>query len=514
MKAGKVYLVGAGPGDPDLISVKGARCLKQAEVVVYDRLANESLLALAPANAERIDVGKTAGDHTMPQHEINKLLAAKGKEGKLVVRLKGGDPFVLGRGGEEAEVLVEEGVPFEIVPGITSAIAVPAYAGIPVTHRGLASSFAVITGHEDPSKTSSSINWEKLATAVDTLVFLMGLQNLAEITSKLLEHGRPATTPVAVISEGTHPEQDSVSGTLKNIVDRVKKHPLPSPAIIVVGKVVSMREKIAWFDNRPLFGKRILVTRAGHQAGTLSQLLAERGAQPVELPAIDIQPVIDNEDLDRAISNLKNYHWLIFTSSNAIDAFWQRLDKLKKDSRVLNGLKIIAIGPATSQALETRGIIPDLVPQVHTNEGIIAELKAKNITEQRFLLPRADIADKELVEALGRLGASVDNIAVYQTVPATAAIAQAKEMLGKGKVDVITFTSSSTVSNLVAAFKGKPLDLKGAKIACIGPKTAETAVKAGLKVDIMAEEQTINGLVTALEEYFRKNSSRVKSKEL
>ena len=509
IKTGKVYLVGAGPGDPDLISVKGARCLKQAEVVVYDRLANESLLALAPPQAERIDVGKAAGDHTMPQHEINKLLAAKAKEGKLVVRLKGGDPFVLGRGGEEAEVLVEEGVPFEVVPGITSAIAVPAYAGIPVTHRGLASSFAVITGHEDPTKASSSIDWEKLATAVDTLVFLMGLQNLAEITAKLLEHGRPATTPVAVISEGTHPQQATVSGTLKNIVDKVKKHPLPSPAIIVVGKVVRLREKIAWFDNRPLFGKRILVTRAGRQASALSQLLAERGAQPIELPAIDIQPLKDNKELDKAIASLKDYHWLIFTSANAVSAFWQRLDKLKMDSRILSGLEIGAIGPATAQALEARGIIPDFIPQIHTNEGIIAELKKsfpKGRTGQRFLLPRADIADKELVKGLTQLGAFVDDIAVYQTVPAIAAIAETKKMLTEGKIDVITFTSSSTVSNLVGAFKGEQLTLNGAKIACIGPKTAETALKAGLKVDIMPEEQTIPGLVTAIEEYFKKEN--------
>lgn len=506
MKTGKVYLVGAGPGDPDLISVKGLRCLTQAEVVVYDRLANELLLSMAPPQAERIDVGKAAGDHTMPQNEINKLLAAKAKEGKIVVRLKGGDPFVLGRGGEEAEVLVQEGVPFEVVPGITSAIAVPAYAGIPVTHRGLASSFAVVTGHEEPSKASSSINWEKLATGVDTLIFLMGMGNLPEIAAKLTEFGRPATTPVAVISEGTRPEQAAVTGTLKTIVEKVKKHKLGSPAIIVVGKVVRMREKIAWFDNRPLFGRRILVTRAGHQASTLSQLLAERGAQPVELPAIEIQPLEDTKELDRAITNLKEYQWLIFTSTNAVSAFWLGLAKLKRDSRALGGLKIGAIGPATAQALEAKGVIPDFIPQVHTNEGCIDALKTQNVKGQRFLLPRADIADEALVAGITKLGARVDNIAVYRTVPATEGIAQAKAMLLGGKIDVITFTSSSAVSNLVAAFKGETVSVNGAKIACIGPKTAETAVKAGLKVDIMPQEQTIPGLVTAIEEYFQKNT--------
>ena len=503
MKTGKVYLVGAGPGDPDLISVKGARCLRQADVVVYDRLANESLLALAPPQAEKIDVGKTAGDHTMPQGEINLLLAAKAKEGKTVVRLKGGDPFVLGRGGEEAEVLVKEGVPFEVVPGITSAIAVPAYAGIPVTHRGLASSFAVVTGHEDPTKPDSSIDWEKLATGVDTLVFLMGLGNLPEIAAKLVEFGRPPTTPVAVISRGTYPEQAVVSGTLKTIVKRVKDNPLPTPAITVVGEVAGMREKIAWFDNRPLFGKRILVTRASQQAGTLSQLLAERGAQAIELPAIDIKPIENNKELNKAVSNLKDYQWLIFTSTNAIIAFWQQMGKMKKDTRILSGLRIIAIGPATAQALEAKGIIPDFIPEIHTNEGLVSGLKKQKINGQRFLLPRAEIADNALVEGIISLGASVDNIPVYQTLPATAAMAQAKEMLLKGKIDVITFTSSSTVSNLVSALEGDLSPVKKVKIACIGPKTAETAVKAGLKVDIMPQEQTIPGLVAAIEEYFK-----------
>ncbi len=506
MKVGKVYLVGAGPGDPGLISVKGAGCLKNADVVVYDRLLDEHLLDTGSSGAERIYVGKTAGKHTKPQDEINQLLVTKAKEGKTVVRLKGGDPFVLGRGGEEAEVLVQNSIPFEVVPGITSAVAVPAYAGIPVTHRGMASSFAVITGHEDSGKIDSSINWEKLATGVDTLIFLMGRKNLPKIVAKLTKYGRPPTTPVAVIKEGTRPEQETVIGNLEDIVSKVQAHHLAAPVVIVVGDVVRLEEKLRWFDNRPLFGKRILVTRARRQASILSRLLAERGAQPIELPAIDIQTVTDSRELDQAISNLKYYHWIIFTSVNGVAAFWQRLHSLKSNSRALSGLRIGAIGPATAQALETEGIIPDYVPEVYTSEGIIAGLKNQNIVGQRFLLPRADIADKELVRGICQLGASVHEVTAYQTLAATEAINQAKQMIISDRVDVITFTSSSTVSNLMAAFGEEPLAISGVKIACIGPKTAETATRSGLSVDIIAKEQTMPGLVTAVEEYLRKEA--------
>ena len=504
MKVGKVYLVGAGPGDPGLISVKGLECLKKAEVIIYDRLLDERLLDSAPPTAERIYVGKTAGEHTKPQAEINLLLVEKAREGKTVVRLKGGDPFVLGRGGEEAEVLVQKHIPFEVVPGITSAVAVPAYAGIPVTHRRLASSFAVITGHEDPIKDSSSINWAKLATGVDTLVFLMGMKNLSEIVAKLMNYGRSPSTPVAVIKEGTRPDQKTVVGSLKDIQAKVKEHHLTPPAIIVVGEVVRLREKLRWFDNHPLFGKRFLVTRARRQASALSQLLVERGAQPVELPAIAIRPVADTTGLDRAISNLKHYHWIIFTSVNGVESFFQRLRQLNRDTRVLSVLQIGAIGSATAKALETKGIIPDYLPEIYTSEGITTGLKNRDIAGQRFLLPRADIADNELVQGISQLGAEVHEVVAYRTVPATEAIAQAKQMLSSGEIDVITFTSSSTVSNLVTAFQGEPLAINSAKVACIGPKTADTAARAGLKVDIVASEQTIAGLVTAIEAYFRK----------
>ena len=502
MKQGKVYLVGAGPGDPGLISKKGLECLAQAEVVIYDRLLDERLLDLASPEAERIYVGKAAGQHTKEQSEINQLLVERAKEGKSVVRLKGGDPFVLGRGGEEAETLANNRILFEVVPGVSSAVAVPAYAGIPVTHRGVSSSFAVITGHEAYGRDSLNIAWEKLATGVDTLVFLMGLRNLPKITEQLLAHGRHPDTPVAVIKDGATPSQKTIVGSLTDIVARVKKNRLSPPAVIVVGEVVRLREKLRWFDNRPLFGKRILVTRARHQASALSQLLSERGAQPIELPAIDIKSTANTRELDRAISNLERYHWIVFTSVNGVEAFFHRLYNLNLDARALKNVKIGAIGPATAKALEKKGIIPDYTPDVYSSHGFIDGLGSWDIAGQRFLLPRADIADKELVRGITRLGAEVHEVVTYRTVPVTKAISPAKQMLLSDKIDAITFTSPSTVSNLLAVLEDKRGAINSAKIACIGPKTADRAAGAGLKVDIVAGEHTIPGLVAAIEEYF------------
>ncbi len=505
MKSGKVYLVGAGPGDPGLITLKALECLEQAEVIVYDRLLDDSLLDHARPDAEKIYVGKASSEHTLPQDEINSLLVRKAKEGKNVVRLKGGDPFVLGRGGEEAEELAKNHLAFEIVPGVTSAIAVPAYAGIPVTHRTLASSFAVITGHEDPAKPDSRIQWAKLATGVDTLVFLMGMQNLPEIVTRLVENGRAPETPAAVIKDGTRPQQKTVVGTLRDIVSRVKESGLVSPAVIVVGEVVKLRETIHYFDDCPLFGKRILVTRARHQASILSRKLTRRGAIPVELPAITIRPIPHNEELERAILNLAQYQWIVFTSVNGVDAFFAVLENLKLDSRALGNLKICVIGPATAEALHHKGIVADCQPGSFTSRGLITELKKQNITGQRLLLPRADIADEELTEGLTQLGATVQEITVYRTSPDIEAVAEARGMLLSNQIDVIVFTSSSTVSNLLTALD--PEDMPGGvRIACIGPKTAETAIKAGIKPDVVASEHTIPGLVNALEEYFRKGA--------
>lgn len=503
MKSGKVYLVGVGPGDPGLITLKGLECLRKAEVVIYDRLIDDSLINAAPAEAEKIYVGKGRGCHAMEQREINLLMVSKAREDKTVVRLKGGDPFVLGRGGEEAEVLAANNIPFEVVPGVSSAYAVPAYAGIPVTHRRLASSFTVITGHEDPEKGKSSIAWDKISTGSDTLVFLMGMGNLAQIVNQLIQNGRPPSTPVAVISEGTSPKQRTVVGTLEDIVSRAKKEGFEPPAVIVVGEVVKLREQLRWFDNLPLFGKRVLVTRAEHQADELNQLLLARGAIPIQMPVIKIGPPPTWKELDRAIMNLKSYGWIVFTSVNAVETFWKRLYAPKLDGRWLRGTKIGAIGPATAKDLREKGIYPDYVPKIYTSQGFLAGLKKADIAGCRVLLPRADIAGDELAKGLIKLGARVKKIIAYKTATSTKGISQGKRMLSKDEIDVITFTSASTVNGLLAILGQSWGVIKQAKIACIGPNTAAALAERGLEADIVAQEHTVHGLVDALEQYFR-----------
>ena len=504
MKRGKVYLVGAGPGDPGLITVKGLKCLKKADVIIYDRLIDDSLLEEAPPKTERIYVGKGRGCHAMEQKEINLLMVGKAREGKTVVRLKGGDPFVLGRGGEEAEVLAANKIPYEIVPGVSSAYAVPAYAGIPVTHRRLASSFTVITGHEAPEKGESSIAWDKISTSSDTLVFLMGMENLAHIVNQLIQNGKPSSTPVAVISQGTSSRQGTLVGTLEDIVSRAKQEGFEPPAVIVVGEVVQLREQLRWFDNRPLFGKRILVTRAEHQANELSRLLMELGAIPVEMPVIKIGPPRTWKKLDQAIMNLRSYGWIIFTSVNAVEVFWKRLYALELDSRWLDDTKIGAIGPVTARALEEKGIRPDYLPEIYTSQGFLAGLKKKDIAGHRVLLPRADIAGNELAEGLIKLGAEVHQVTAYKTAPTKKGVSQGKQMLLKGKIDVITFTSASTVNSLLAILGQKWEVIKRAKLAGIGPNTATVLAQKGLKADIVAKEHTIPGLVEAIEKHFRR----------
>jgi uroporphyrinogen III methyltransferase/synthase len=502
VKKGTVYLVGAGPGDLGLVTLKAIDLMARADVIVYDHLVDERLLEHAPLSAERIYAGKSGSKHTLEQAEINSLLVKKGRQGKTVVRLKGGDPFVLGRGGEEAEALYRACIPFQVVPGITSAVAVPAYAGIPVTHRGLSSSFAVVTGHEDPAKRSSSIRWNKLATAADTLIFLMGVGNLSGITRKLIDHGRSPGTPVAVIRDGTQPGQVTLTGTLADIAAKVRQARLGPPAVIVVGDVVRLRDKLRWFDNRPLSGKRVLVTRPAVQSTRLEKLLLERGALPVRLPVIEIQPESGNAKLDRAIKRIKSYEWLIFTSINGVKAFFSRLEQLGMDSRRLAGVKIAAIGPATSGELLQQGIKPDYIPGEFTSAGLLAGLGKKNIRAKRFLLARADIADKELSEGLIRLGAQVDDITVYHTANIRYSREHLRRLLSGGRIDIITFTSASTVKGLVQGLTKTHIALIKAKTACIGQKTAGAAIAAGLKADIIAGTATLEGMVTAMEKYF------------
>lgn len=501
--AGMVYLVGAGPGDYRLISLKAVDCLKVADVVVYDRLADDRILQWAPDDAEYIYVGKASSNHTMKQEDINQLLVDKAKEGKCVVRLKGGDPFVFGRGGEEGVLLQENGLPFEIVPGITSAISVPAYAGIPVTHRAVATSFAVVTGHEDPTKGKSNMRWEHLATGVDTLVFLMGVANLPHITKKLIENGRPADTPAAVIRWGTKPEQRVLMTTVGTAAEDVVKANLKPPAIFIVGDVVNLREKLQWFDEpktHPLFGKTVLVTRARSQASKLTARLEQLGAKVIEAPAIRIEEPADHyEALDAAIAKLNDYQWLIFTSANGVDYFFARLIKTGKDARALGYAKVAAIGSATAAKLREYGIIADVVPREFRAEGVLEALKGKLPSHAKILLPRAQEAREILPAKLREQGAVVDVAPAYQTVAAEVDAESLREKLAAGEIDLVTFTSSSTVTNLVKII-GSADALKEIKTAAIGPVTAETAKGNGIEPDIVAKEYTIDGLVEAIKE--------------
>ena len=496
-----VYLVGAGPGDYRLISVKACDCLKKAEVVVYDRLADARILRYAPETAEYIYVGKASSQHTMKQGDINQLLVDKAKEGKCVVRLKGGDPFVFGRGGEEALLLEKNGLPFEIVPGITSAIAVPAYAGIPVTHRAVATSFAVVTGHEDPTKGDSNMRWDKLATGVDTLVFLMGVANLPHITSELIANGRPADTPAAVIRWGTKPEQRVLVTTVGRAAEDVAKAGLKPPAIFIVGEVVRLREKLAWFDelsSHPLFGRTVLVTRAREQASQLTEQLEEKGARCIEIPAIRLAAPDDGfAALDAAFAALSGYDWIIFTSANGVQRFFDRLFASGRDARALQKAKIAAIGSSTAARLRTYGLLADAVPQEFRAEGILHALEGQVQAGTRILIPRAQQAREILPEKLRALGAVVEVAPVYKTVAAEADGAALAEQLRSGEIDCVTFTSSSTVTNLLEIL-GDAAALQQVQVAVIGPVTAETCAKHGVVPDIVAGEYTIPGLTAAI----------------
>ena len=501
-KQGKVYLIGAGPGDPGLLGLKAKRCLETADAVVYDRLADPRILAFARKDAEMIYVGKASANHTMRQPDINKLLVKLAQEGKTVARLKGGDPFVFGRGGEEAIELLEAGQSFEFVPGVTSAIAVAEYAGIPVTHRHVATSFAVITGHEDPTKGSSTINWAGLATAVDTLVFLMGVENIEKISAKLIANGRDASCPAAVIRWGTHPEQRTLVTTLGAAAEDVKKNNLKPPAIFIVGEVVKLREQLQWFDNKPLFGKTVVVTRARAQASELTQKLEEQGAKVIEVPAIKIVPAADYAPLDKAIGELSQYKWLVFTSANGVDYFFERLLAAGKDARALANVQLAAIGSATAKALANRGLTADLVPSAYKAEELAEALADKIAPGDKILIARAKIAREVLPESLRKIGAEVDVVTAYETVADCENKDELVAALQNGDAGVVSFTSSSTVTNLLKVLGDDKAALQNAALAAIGPVTAETLRKHGLNPAIEAEEYTIDGLMRAIEKFY------------
>lgn len=506
MKIGKVYLIGAGPGSIDLITIKGFKIIQSADVIVYDRLANPRLLNYKREDAELIYVGKTPNHHTLKQEEINELLVKLAKEGKVVARLKGGDPYVFGRGGEEAELLRTHNILFEVVPGISSSIAAPSYAGIPVTHRNVAVNFTVITGHEDPSKSTSQINWKRLAEDNGTLLFLMGVGNLEKIVFELIENGKSSETPVALIQWGTRPEQRVVTGTLETIVSVVKSSGITSPAIIIVGEVVKMREVLSWYEDKPLFGKRILVTRSREQASILSEKIEELGGEAWEYPTIKINTSFDDSKLRQEVSNLSKYQWLVFASVNAFKAFKKVLIEERIDIRNLINIKIFAIGKETKQEIESSGLIVEAMPEKFVAEEVKKALSPLINLGDNILIPRSNLGRKILVDSLIELGANVSEVIAYETILAedndTSLLL---EKLANNEIHLLTFTSASTVSNFVKLIGEENLDLiNNIDIASIGPVTSQKILEYNLEVTLEAKEHTIDGLISEILSYYKK----------
>ena len=505
MSNGIVYLVGAGPGDPSLITLRGLECLKIADVVVYDYLANEQLLNHAPEGAERIYAGKIGGRHNQGQDEINNVLVEKGKEGKIVVRLKGGDPFVFGRGGEECEALRNAGVLFEVVPGVTAAVGASAYAGIPLTHRDITASVAFVTGQEGKEKDESNIDWDRLSLGGGTVVFYMGVTTLRRNMQRMMEHGRSPQTPVALVRWATTPCQQILTGTLADIADRAEECGFKPPAVTIVGEVVSLRDKLQWFDTRPLCGKKIIVTRAADQAGEFSALLTARGATVLECPTIRLVEPESWQLLDLAIRNLSGYNWLVLTSVNAVRYFFQRMETLGLDARALAECRICAVGPKTADEIRLFGIRPDLVPADYKAEGVVEEFSRLDLQDIRILYPCADKARDIIPRELRRLGAHLDNPVAYRNIFPERLPPETLFALEKRSVDCITFTSSSTVQNL-AAMLGEEMMLdmlKGVVVASIGPITSKSCRALGLKVDIEPLEYTLEALTATLEAHFK-----------
>ncbi|OHE25212.1 MAG: uroporphyrinogen-III C-methyltransferase [Syntrophus sp. RIFOXYC2_FULL_54_9] len=499
---GKVYIIGAGPGDPGLITIRGAQYIREADVIVYDHLVSPEILRHAKEKVRLIYAGKHGGDHTLPQTAINALLITEAVKGAIVARLKGGDPFIFGRGGEEAEVLREAGVPFEVVPGISSAIAVPAYAGIPLTHRNHTVSVAFVTGHEDPTKGKSHLDWSTLA-GVGTLIFLMGVKNLPMIAENLIRAGKDAATPAALIRRGTTPDQETLTGTLGDIVRKAEERRFAPPAIFVVGTVVGLRETLSWFETKPLFSRGIVITRPEAQAEELSELLRRKGARVIPFPVIRIAPPETWEELDGAIDRLESYRWIIFTSANGVAFFFRRLRERGRDIRDLKGIRIATIGPATASAVEALGIRVDLVPEEFISEGVVKAFAGADLRGSRVLIPRAKEARDVIPEGLAAMGATCDIATTYRTVRSDRDASELAPLFDDEKVDVITFTSPSTVANFLRIM-GPDFHLPAkVRIACIGPVTEAAARKAGLPVDILQERYTIPGLVDALVAFFQ-----------
>ena len=498
---GKVYLVGAGPGDAGLLTLRGAELLRRADVVVYDSLVNRELLALAPESAEVLFGGKRPRDRAIPQEELNRLLAEKAAAGKTVVRLKGGDPYIFGRGGEEAAGLRRDGVPFEVVPGISSIIAAPSYAGIPLTHREHCSSFTVITGHEDPDKEESALDWERIAREPGTKVLLMGVERIGKIAAALEAHGLSADTPAAMVRWGTMGRQQTITGTLSTLADEAARADFKAPAVTIIGGVSTLRDTLNWFEIRPLFGQRVVVTRNRREAGKLSGQIRELGAEVLEIPTIRIESPSSNEPLIEAVTGIGSYDWIIFTSANGVEHFFDYFFKAFCDVRDLGSVRFAAVGPATANKLRELHIHVDLMPEVHTAEAAAkALLEFQNVENISVLLPRAEEANPELPRLLEDQGAIVDDIAFYKTVPETADRTGAAEEFKEHGADWITFASGSAVRHFDARFGLAKCceDHPGLKLASIGPETTKALNALGLQPAVEAREHTIDGLANAL----------------
>lgn len=498
--AGICYLAGAGPGDLGLVTMKVKEVVEKAEVLVYDYLCNPEILAWAPKGVEIIYAGKKAGQHTLKQEEIDALLVKKTQEGKRVVRLKGGDPFLFGRGGEEAEALAAAGLKFEIIPGVTSAIAAPAYAGIPVTHRDHTAQLTIFTGHEDPTKTESSLDFKQLATTPGTKVMLMGVERISVITSKLIENGAAPETPIALVRWGTTGQQQTLRGTLADIAGKVAEAGFKAPAVAVMGGVVTLRDELNWFETRPLYGKRIVVTRTRKQAGSLSTGLRALGADVFELPTIRIEPPKDLFEFGQLVQDAHTYDWIVFTSPNGVTAFFEMFYKIFNDAREIGGARIAAIGPATAAKVREFHLHVDLQPEEYVAEAVIKAFeKDSSVENQRILLARAEQARDVLPTELTKLGAIVDVAIAYRTVPETEDVSGALARFREEGADLITFTSSSTVENFLALKLPLP---PGLKTASIGPITSATMKEHGLKVDVEAKQYDIPGLLQAVQEFY------------
>ncbi|MBQ6632336.1 MAG: uroporphyrinogen-III C-methyltransferase [Romboutsia sp.] len=496
---GKVYLVGAGPGDYKLLTLKGLECIKKADSIVYDKLANKDYLKEAKEGCEFIYVGKSSNNHTLSQEDINRVIVDKAKEGKIVTRLKGGDPYVFGRGGEEGEILREEGIEFEVVPGITSAIGGLCYAGIPITHRDYASSFHVITGHlKEDDKENSEINWNALANVNGTLVFLMGVANLKKISLNLIKQGKPKDTPVALISWATRYNQSVITSTLENVYEVALKENVKPPTLIVIGDVVGLRERLNFFENKPLFGKNIIVTRSRTQSSSLVSKICDLGGNPIEIPTIRVNKIENNIELENQIKNIKDYTYLVLTSKNAVEIFFDKLYEMNLDSRALANLKICAIGSATAKEIQNRGISPDIVPKKFVAEYLFGELKDVLKTTDKVLIPRGKNARDFLVDKISDI-CKITEVHTYETVLDDSKKDEIFKILNSGQVDYITFTSSSTVTNFVDLIGKDNIDkLNKLKIISIGPITTQTAESLKLNVYKQSEVATVDSMIDTI----------------